>query len=195
MIIMEFEEMKKVWDNQNNEPMFIINMKAMHQTIRKKRNRAQFTSNISEWMLIAIAFITFGFVLIKQHGRINLVDNLSAIILLLTSIYVFFGRIIRKKREKQFDKTILGDLDQAISNVDFEINRAKTFIWWYLLPVALPAFFNMYIKDASLARWIFVISAFIFSYVLVNWGLKKSQLPAKRKLIVLREKILEEITH
>ena len=37
---MEFEELKKIWDTQNNKPMFIIDEEALHRTIQKKKNVA-----------------------------------------------------------------------------------------------------------------------------------------------------------
>ena len=31
MITMEFDELKKVWDSQNKEPMYVIDEQALHQ--------------------------------------------------------------------------------------------------------------------------------------------------------------------
>jgi len=190
---MEFEELKKIWDTQNNKPMFVINEEALHRTIRKKRNRASWISDINEIGLILIAISTSTFILIKNMSRDNVYGYFPAIILLLTGVYVLVGRIKRKKNEKRFDRSVIGDIDNAIANTDFEITRAKTFLWWYILPLASPILLNMIMNNASIGKWIFVIIAFILSYLVVRWGLIKSQLPRRKKLIALKNKLLEEV--
>ena len=36
---MEFDELKKIWDSQNNEVLYAINEKALHDRIRTKKGR------------------------------------------------------------------------------------------------------------------------------------------------------------
>ena len=59
---MEFEEMKKVWDSQNNEMLYGINEKAMHNHILSKKKQANHITNASELILI-IANATTGCVI------------------------------------------------------------------------------------------------------------------------------------
>ena len=33
---MEFEEMKKIWDSQNNRPMYVIDEKSMFKIVERK---------------------------------------------------------------------------------------------------------------------------------------------------------------
>src|SRR4051812_47574418 len=40
MITMEFDEMKKIWDSQNNEPLYAINEKALYNRILSKKKQA-----------------------------------------------------------------------------------------------------------------------------------------------------------
>jgi len=188
---MEFEELKKIWDTQNNETLYVINEEALHKRIRVKRNRARWISNTNEIGLIVIAVVTSSLLFIIGSGSIY--SYLSAFAMLLIGVYVLLGRIRRKRRENQFDRSILGDLDEAISNVSNEISRAKTFVWWFIVPVAIPALLNISQGDASLWKWLLMPFAFALSYFLVRWELSRVQIPRKKELLSLRDKLTEEI--
>lgn len=190
---MEFEELKKIWDTQNNKPMFVINEEVLHRTIRKNKKKASWISDINEIGLMLIAVSTSAFLVFKNIDNENIYAYPPAIFLLITGLYVLIGRIRRKNNEKRFDRSVIGDLDHAISNTDFEINRAKTFIWWYILPVAFPVILNMVMNNASIGKWIFVICGFLLSYLVVRWSLIKSQMPKRKKLLALKKKLLEEV--
>ena len=51
---MEFEEMKKIWDSQNNEPLYAINEKALHNHIMSKKKTGYHITNTSELLLIIV---------------------------------------------------------------------------------------------------------------------------------------------
>ena len=46
---MEFDEIKKIWDAQNNQPLYVIDEKALHNRIQSKMNVKHLT-NISDWI-------------------------------------------------------------------------------------------------------------------------------------------------
>ncbi len=189
MISMEFEEMKKIWDDQNQRPLYAIDEDALRRRIHAKSRKASFASNMNEIGLILISIVTFLIVVINNIDKDNPYAYPPVIVLLLTSVYIYIGRLNRKKKEMQFDRTMLGDLDHALYNVDYEVKRARTFPLWYLVPIAIPAFLNMYMTDASVSKWVLVTGAFILSYFVVWFGLTKKQEPHKQKLIRLKEKI------
>ena len=192
MIIMEFDELKKIWDTQNNKPMYVINEEALHRRIRSKKHKASYASNITEWGLVLIAVVTSFYLFMKHAGSGDFFAILPGVALLLTAVYVILSRFRRKQYERQFDQSMVGDLDHAISNVDFEVRRSKTFIWWYIIPIAIPVFLNMYLKEVSLWKWALIIGCFILSYVVVQFGLNRAQLPRKRSLQALRKKLTED---
>ena len=187
---MEFEEMKKIWDAQNNEPMYAINEEALFRRIRAKSSRASRISNINEIGLILIVIVTSGILLFV--GNQSFYDYLTVFALLSIGLYIWIGRMQRKKRESEFDRSMLGELDQALANVDHETNRAKTFFWWFLLPVAIPAFLNMAQAGTPSWKWFVVPAAFVLSYFVVQWGLKRKQLPRKKELEALRKILADE---
>lgn len=192
MISMEFEEMKKIWDDQNQRPLYAIDEDALRRSIHAKSRKASFSSNFTEISLIIISVITFTIVVLKNWHESNPWAYPPVIALLLTSIYVYWGRVKRLRNEQLFDRTMLGDLDHTIYNVEYEIKRARTFPLWYLAPVIVPAFLNMYMNDASLSKWLLVGGAFILSYLVTWFGLKQFQEPKKKKLEQLRKKIMND---
>lgn len=192
MITMEFEDLQKIWDKQNNEPMYAINQDALHKRIKSNKKKASFASNLNEIGLVLIAVVTSTFLFVRNFESTSIFTFLPGIVLLLTAVYVLYRRSTRKKQEQQFDRSMLGDLDHAIANVEFEIKRARTFIWWYLVPIAIPVFLNLYMKEASVTKWLIIIGMFILSYVVVQLGLYFAQLPKKRSLQSLRDKLNED---
>jgi len=190
---MEFEEMRKIWDTQNNEPIYVLNEKALHNRILSKKNRVNWLANINEIGLIFIAVATSSYLLNKHWGETNIYALLPTVALLLTGVYVMVSRLKRKSKVNQFDQSILGTIDHAISDADYLVNFSKTFVWWYILPVTIPVVLNMAMKDTPLWTWFFVPTCFIVSYLLVRWELNRCHLPRKTALESLRNKLIQEV--
>ena len=93
---MEFEEMKKIWDTQNNQPMFAIDEKTLHKRVKRKTEAINRSVNLMEFGIIAI---TLGM------GTYLLIDGIidgeawtryyTSAIAFLVAIYMFAGRIRR----------------------------------------------------------------------------------------------------
>lgn len=190
---MEFEELTKIWDQQNNRNLFVINEEAMHNRIRAKLKAATKLNDINDFGLIAISVLTAGAVLfVKENSMWNI---FTAVALLLITVYIIVNRIQRKKRNKQFDLSMLGGLNHAIENVNFEVKRARTFVLWFLLPTAIPSVMNMINGNASLGKWLVIIGAYILAIFVTQLGLTKKLLPKRKNLEALRNKLTEPITN
>ena len=185
---MEFEEMKKIWDEQNKKTMYAIDEDALHRRIKSKGNRAERTSKMNEFGLMTIAVVTASILFFNKEY--NFYNALSAVALLLMGVYVLIGRIRRLKTERQFDRSMLGELDRAISNTKNEALRARTFIWWMIVPVAIPTFAGMIAKGASLWQIAMIVGSFVLAFFVTRWDLKRVQIPRKRELEVLRENLV-----
>lgn len=131
-------------------------------------------------------------ILLLLIGELSLYDYVSAVALLMIALYIFTGRLRRKKLENRFDRTMLGDLEQAIHSTGYEIRRAKTFFWWYLLPLGIPTLLNMVQAGVPVWKWLIVPFAFGLSYLLVRWELRRKHLPRKRELEALRDLLTNE---
>lgn len=187
---MEFEEIKKIWDNQNSEPLYAINEEALHNRIRSKRKGANRLNNINDFGLITVAVVTAVILTIIRDGVIT--DYLISGVLLLIAGYVYISRIRRINKDQQFDRSMLGELNHAIANIDFEIHRARNFIWWFLIPIAIPITINFMYTGANYLQWLTVAVAYMLAISVTQWEMKKRLTPKRRHLETLRLKILQE---
>ena len=187
---MEFDEMKKIWKEQNNQTMYAINEVALHKRIQAKGTRAERTSNANEFGLMAIAVITASILIfVKTPDSYNII---SASAMLLMGVYVFIGRVRRLQKDRQFERSMLGDLDRAISNMENEVFRAKTFIWWMIVPAALPTIVRIMRNDATWEQIAIVSAGCLLGYLVTRWSLTRCQIPRKQELEGLREKLIAE---
>lgn len=189
MLAMEFEEMTKIWDQQNNQAIFVLNEKALNNRIQSKLKGAKRMNNLNDFGLIGISIFTSIMVLvIKATSMWNII---TAILLLLIALYIAANRLKRVKNNKQFDLSLLGGLNHAIENINFEIKRSKTFPLWFLFPLSIPSLMNLVQKETSIWTWLLVIGAFLLSYFVTHLGLQKTLIPKKRNLEILKKKLLE----
>src|SRR5688572_30355056 len=123
MISMEFNEMKKIWDTQNNEAFYGINEKALHKLIISKQKKGYHITNTSELLMIFVNTITGCTVLAvnlnKPEGNIFLYG--LAAWMLVTASYFLRSRIHRMKHNHQFDRSMRGDLEHAISVATYQV--------------------------------------------------------------------------
>lgn len=162
----------------------------MHNRIRAKLRSARHLNNTNDFGLILIALITAGLLLIIRGD--SFWNYVTSGALIFIAGYVYISRILRVKQEQQFDRSMLGELSHAISNIDYEVRRSKSFVWWFILPVAIPSAIKVFQADVSLWKWIVLPAAFALAIFVVQWGLNKSLLPRRKHLEVLRMKIAEE---
>lgn len=190
MIAMKFEEIKKIWDTQNDRPLYAIDEQAMHRSITSKRKSGSQHSSLTEFGLIGVSLGTIAVLLLT--GDRGWYDYLASAFLLGIAGYIWMGRIRRRKQEERFDRTMLGELDHAIANAEFELKRAKTFIWWYLAPLTIPIIYSFLQGNTPLWKWFVVPGSFVLAYVVVRASITYKQAPKVRRLKQLREQLTEK---
>lgn len=188
---MEFEEMQKIWDNQRNEMLFVINEDALHKRVKAKKKQANRIVNVTEIGLMVVNTITAGILLTDAILDKEGWDYGGAFAMLLTVVYLLFIRRKRKIAENKFDRSMLGELDHAISNTNSTIAIASTMIWWYFTPIAIFTLTKMIIKGASVESWLLISGAFVLAFFLVNWEKSYCHEPRKKHLEALRKKLIE----
>ncbi|WP_416866908.1 MAG: hypothetical protein ACMVP2_04670 [Imperialibacter sp.] len=171
--------------------MYAINETALHQRIHQHKNKTGWLAHVNEIGMMFIATVTGGFLLIDairdQESAYSYVGGLAFLVI---GVFVFFSRRQRKRSENRFDQSMLAELDQAIKNAGYLVTFAKTFVWWFLLPAAIFSFPNLALNNASWEKYLLVLGAFVLSYLVVTWELRRVHLPRKRKLESLRDKLI-----
>ncbi len=189
---MEFDEMKKIWDSQNNTALYTINEDALHNRILSKKNKVYHITNISELLVIIIFFFTGCFTLginsTHQNGGIH--THLLAAWMFGTSLFVLINRLLRISKTKQFDRSLSGDLANAISIATYQV-RFSRLMRWNIVPIALLTILGVWGNGKSI--WIIsgIIAFSALTYYAGGWehGIYEAK---KRELETLRDKLENE---
>lgn len=186
---MEFNEMKKIWDSQNNEPLYTINEKALHNRILSKKKTGYHITNTSELLLIIVNAGAGLFVLgvnISKPG-VNIYMYLLAAWMLLSALYMLMSRVRRIKGSQQFDRSMLGDLSHAISVATYQV-RLSQVGRWNILPIGVLCLLGLWVSGKP--AWSIVVIAILFAFAAfaTRWehSIYKNR---KRELEILQKKL------
>ncbi len=193
---MNFDEMQVIWDSQNERTMYALDTGALHESIRRRGRKLGWTVTFEEFTLALICL----FVGAKQawdplmEGKDHH-QYAGAVLFVGVAIYTLVGRVQRLKRERAFSSTMLGELERAIFRIACQVRRARTFVWWFLLPAAVTVALSLLDSDDSKPswQWVIVLGAFFLGQWVVRLGLRCQHLPAKSELEALRAKLLQEV--
>ena len=189
---MEFEELKKIWDAQTNQPLYAINEKAMYNLILSKKKQAHHITNISELLIIIVYIVTGSFVL--GMNLFNQSSNVSMYLLSLwmlgSALFMLLSRMRRIKGENKFDRSMSGDLDHAISVATYQV-RISQIMLWNILPIGVLTSLGLWEGGKPIWISLIVLLFFALSYYAGGWehNIYKRK---KRDLEVLKKKLDNE---
>ena len=186
---MEFDEMKKIWDAQNNQPLYVIDEQALHNRIQSKMKGIRHLTNVSDWVLIMIYFGT-GVVLSGRNPfkpGMNIFMWVGALWMFATVVYLVVGYFRRIKASRRFDRSMRGDLDHAISLAGYQV-RMTQFIRWNLIPMGLIMIFSGWEGGKLIRVGSIILIANVVAFYVTSTGLRANR-NRKRELQVLKEKL------
>ncbi len=167
---MEFEEMKKIWDAQNNEALFVLNEQALHNRIVAKKARAGRITRVSEILAITVNLIGGGLVLGMNLVSRNMSMWMNAMAgwMFVTAVYVVVNRMKRLAGERRFDRSIAGDLDHAISTATYQV-RFSYILRLNALPIALFLLGGMWETRMSVWLSAALLVFFALTFYVSGW--------------------------
>lgn len=191
---MKFEDMKKIWDEQNNQHFYVIDEENLQRTIgEKKRKGSRYVSKM-EWMLIGSNLLAGGAIIsmnfIKSAGDIY--SNLLGLVMLLTAVYICFKRLQRLKYENSFDRTMLGDLEHAIANATYRARLSYGMLLYFIL-VAVLVLGNAIYEDKSVGKIILIAAFLVVTWLLGHWEHKSWHVANRKRLEAMRDKLTEPV--
>ena len=189
---MEFEEMQKIWVEQKGETMYAINEAALHKSIQRKKRAASRRINKVEISLMIINFICTIFLFYKACYDTHYWNLVTAFMMLGTVIYIGHKRAQRRQATNTFDRSMLGELDHAISDTDSIIHISRMMITGYLIPFSVLFTIKMVVLGASIDKWFLVGGMYGLAFTLVLLERKKMHLPRKAHLLSMRRKLVED---
>lgn len=222
---MDFDEMKVIWDSQNDEPLYVIDQAGLHarvESVHRKFKRNIFWRDVREigiGLVAGIVLIAFGLNaaladaswLTRLFGFESSERWIDILCLMVAGVawlyysgYQFVGRSLQERREGLFESSLRGDLNRAISHVEYQIKLSKNALWWGSLPifVATALTFVVILKPEPGYQWILdpvwlvLILGSTLLLIVADLRCKKRPikdelLPRKRDFEALRDKLID----
>jgi|TARA_R110001599_G_scaffold84130_2_gene226811 hypothetical protein len=190
---MQFNDLQKIWDSQNNKPMYVIREEALHQKILAKGRKAGRTANLTEWILISTGLIASGilvyFDFMKDEG--NVFSYISVVLFSLITVYGMINRFLRKNKTENFERSILGDLEHALSISEYQVSLSKGMLYGFWPAVFLISLLSLIMSDKPI--WYSIIFGLLFIGVsfLSRWE-HRCYVRRKNELATLKKKLAED---
>lgn len=189
---MEFDEMKLIWDSQNNEPLYAINQEALNRKIQKKsRSITRLLDRVDLKMIIVNLLVGIMLIVVYWQDNEPGYEYVLPVVYLAFFVYALYRRFARHQEIMGFEKTILGELDKAIWQSDYLIKQSRTMIFWYLLPMLLLVVGIQILRGTWWVGLLLIIILLPLSYFGGQWEVNKYHLPKKRELESLRRTLLQ----
>ena len=218
---MEFNEMKIIWDSQNQEPLYAMNEGALRAIVQRKNQESErclsrcFATEITIGMicgalmfLCAVALLVSGPALLAALPRMKAAASLWDVLALVTaggiwfyySAYMYLARKRQQRRVETFDSSLRGNLERALSQTDFQIALARDIVWWGLVPVWLAGALwvgTLLQLKAAPPTWAYLVMAALFIGSLAAVIVRRQRSitnrfePRKRELESLRAKLAD----
>jgi len=120
--ITEFEEMKIIWDSQNEEKLYAINESALYAQIKRKGKSISRLLERFEMVMIGVNLLVgVGLVVMEFLNDGDLYEYLLPVLYFVYAVVVFVWRYTRRQEDIHFEKSMLGELDKAIWQIDYLI--------------------------------------------------------------------------
>lgn len=219
---MEFEDLKVIWDSQNQEPLYAVKAAALHDIVRHRNQDFHRRAAWIHFREIVIG-LAFGLLMLAKAAFFALGDpsrlpafswiqipitpwHLAA--LLAASIIWFYyaafmlhARRRQSRREENFAHSLQGDLDRALDHVGFQIRIARGIVWWGLIPALIATVLWImvvfHLKDVP--PWAYAMMAgvmaaiFTLSVACQHRTIRKQFEPRRQELLSLRAKITQPL--
>lgn len=191
---MEFEEMKKIWDTQNNQPLYAIDEVALHGRVKAKKNSTKRVTSKTEIVLIAANLFAGSLIGVSHYlkGSTNLVAIAMGLMMLITGAYLMFLRYRRIQRDQQVDTSVLGDLDNALENINYRISLSRSMIWYCVL-VAFFTIYSVIDSEKSIVFILLVSVFFVIGIFMSRWEYKHCHLGKRDQLLALKQKLINDL--
>jgi hypothetical protein len=160
---MEFDELKKVWDTQNNKPMYVIQEEGLHRRIRAKQAKSTRIANLSELMLILINAFAGIFMLLLDFPPANVFLVILGIWMLMTSGFLIVSRLVRIRGNRRYDRSLRGDLAHAIAVAAYQV-RLSQLMRANNLAIFILVMAAAWKKENALWAMVGVVSCFALAY-------------------------------
>lgn len=189
---MEFDELQKIWDSQTQQNVWVIDENALHKRVLIKKEKMSYITDFSEVLSIVVNFgggsLVLGLTIFKRSENLSM--YLMAAWMLATSFYVIASRIRRLKGKNTFDRSVLGELNYAVSTATYQV-RFSQLMRWNIVPIGVLSVLSSW--DSGKAIWLVpgLLLFFALSYFASGWE-HRIYRAKKQELVTLQKKLVNE---
>jgi len=191
---MEFEKIQKIWgEQQNQQNAFAFDEQALFNSIKQKSKSAEKRiDTVEKGLIIVNTFVAVATMLdyLKENNN-GYWDLILSLAIFFSVGYIIFFRLNRKKKTFEFDRSMIGELEHAISNTYSILKVSWLMIFGYTIPLILFIVSKMIYFNAPVEKWIIISFAFCFGLALIIIERKKAHLPRIKRLRILKDKLME----
>ena len=187
---MEFDEMKKIWDAQNGQTLYAIDEEALHKRVLKKKDKSARLANMSELMLIGSLIFSTGIIMSAAiyKSKFDLLPMGMALMMAIVAVMIYMRRRKRLSWQNNFENSILGDMNQAVANANYQVKLSQSVKWLYLAVAILSV---VGVVDAAEEWWkgALVAAFFIIVMYAARWEYRTFYVSQKKGLEKMRDKL------
>jgi hypothetical protein len=187
----EFEELQRIWDSQNNKPVYVMNEEALFRRVTTKKDTVVNTTTVNEWLLIIINLLAGSFILFTDFpNAASVFMRIMGIWMLAVAAYVASSRILRINNGRKYDRTLRGELAHAIAVAAYQV-RLSYLMKLNIVPIAVLILLGLWAGEKSL--WIGCVTCifFVLAFYLGRWE-HKIYVGRKNELETLQAKLVNE---
>ncbi|MBX2912916.1 MAG: hypothetical protein M9954_06545 [Cyclobacteriaceae bacterium] len=189
---MNFDDMKKIWNEESQQVQFVIDERLLGENIKQKKHKGSRMVSKMEWAIILSNLLTGGAIIAKNFAKppMGIFAIAMGVLMVGTAVYVFVKRHHRLKCENKFDRTMLGDLDHAIRNANYRARLSASMLAYFVL-VSLLMLGNA-ISTGKTIWQLAAIAVFCIAVLFLGrWEHRSWHLANKRRLEELRSHLTE----
>lgn len=176
---MKFEDMKKIWDENSQTYLYVIDENELQKSITRKKSSASRAVNRLEWITILSNAFAAIILVVDMYYNFELPAMILSVYMLATAAYIVIRRRKRLREENNFERSLLGDLQQALSNARYQVALSLLMIV-YFIPVALIAWLSLWSGGQS--PWILSGAVVFFVVILLASVVEHRKCHVARKL-------------
>lgn len=184
--------MQVIWNQQHNEKLFAINETALFDKVKEKSKDANWVLNFFEAVIICVSVLVIYISLRQAQSQAEWIDEyIMAAVMFFVGMFPFISRIRRKQNETQFEPSMLGEVNKAISRVDHIISYCRSAVYWCIIPIVITRG-GIFLYHGS---YLFGIGYFAFCTLIaiaLQWERRGIHQPKKQDLEALKELITAE---
>ncbi len=210
MFTMNFDDLKLVWDSQNEEPHYAIDEAGLHAILRQKSQtlkklifwqEAQ-TYGSSLFILLAMAAVSVGLIFDVFRHPATATDYSVLAIGATGWLYfagkVYFSRRQQRQRTARFTESIRDELERDLEQLDYEIDGRQDLVSGFIPPyVGGILFMWVFFRAMGAPEWMILpmIVAMIIGLVVETGSqrrlVERDLEPRREELESLRKKLLQ----